>query len=177
MKKFLALVCSLATVIVFSACSLGTETSTDVSVDTPTDSTNTDGASTDTSNTAATFTETPFELVSGIPPIPDPSPLVYKGNVKLSGWIIYKPAYVGEDTAHFRVADEDLDKLPAEVKAKHKEFVLVLIDESGEQQVSESVIDEITAASEASSATIIVDGLKWRMEGSPTLNFVELVTE
>lgn len=163
MKKFLALVCSLATVIVFSACG-STETSTENSTDTSTDN-------------AGTFTETPFELVSGTPPIPDPSPLVYKGNVKLSGWIIYKPAYVGEDTAHFRVADEDLDKLPAEVKAKHKEFVLVLIDESGEQQVSESVIDEITAASEASSATIIVDGLKWRMEGSPSLNFVKLVTK
>lgn len=184
MKKLLALVCSFATVIVFSACVSGTEnpdttdTPTNVSTDGSTDKTSTDSTSTDASDTAATFTEAPFGLVSGTPPIPDPSPLVYKGNVKLSGWIIYKPAYAGEEVAHFRVADENFDKLPEEIKAKHKEFLLVVIDENGkQQQISQSIIDEITAASEASTATIIVDGLRWGMEGSPSLYFVELVTE
>lgn len=170
MKKFLALVCSLVTVVVFSACDSSSEDSATVetSIDASTDNTSIDNGNHITGS---------FQLIAGKPPIPDPSPLIYLGDVELTGWIVYKSPYAGEEIAHFHVDEASLNKLPEEVRAKHQDFRLTIKDVVDRTQpISEELINEIVAASEAKSATILVNELIWTTEGSPSLNFVDIIT-
>ena len=75
--------------------------------------------------------EVAFSLVSGVPPLPDPNPLVYIGSVRLKGWIVQVPFYVGEPEDHFHISDESLSKMPQEIiDSGRKDFKLKDIGES-----------------------------------------------
>lgn len=112
--------------------------------------------------------EVAFSLVSGVPPLPDPDPLVYIGSVHLKGWIVQVPFYVGEPEDHFRVAEESLSKLPQEIiDTGRKDFKL--------KDIGESDIEELKKYSEGNPAEIIVEKLTLNMEGNPILNFARIL--
>jgi hypothetical protein len=109
-------------------------------------------------------------LFSGTPPYADPSPIIYKGEVKLEGEIVYKEKYVGDLTPHFRVAEESLKNLPPHLS--HRDFTLTTYYEDNSKIIpaTTEVIDKIK--SEGELASIMVDQLVIYFEGSPSLNLI-----
>ena len=108
---------------------------------------------------------------SGIPPYADPSPIIYKGNVKLDGWIIYKDRYVDDMTAHFHVADQSLKNLPPHLS--HRDFILTVYNEDDTKTIpaTEQIVEKLK--NEGEPVSILVDRLEVHMEGSPSLNLID----
>lgn len=97
-----------------------------------------------------------WTLTSGTPPYADPDPLIYEGNVQLTGWVVYQPVYVGEEVAHFHVANAEA--LPKNIKQINYQI-----------QAPESVKNEILKSTEENPITIHATKIRVNMEGSPVL--------
>ncbi len=118
------------------------------------------------------YQDAKWALEAGTPPWAEKL-LIYTGKAELSGWIIHKPAYVGEAEAHFHVSDDDVQKLPPSLH--HRQDYLLMSDINEWTRVGEDIIKNLEAISEAEMATIIVDKAAIAIEGSPALNFVNIV--
>ncbi len=101
-----------------------------------------------------------WTLTSGTPPYADPDPIVYEGNVELTGWVINKPAYVGENVPHFHVLNTDA--LPKDMK--NIEFQIYPLD---------TVSQDILKSTEQNPVTIQATKIKVNMEGSPMMTLEE----
>ncbi|MBI4232713.1 hypothetical protein HY605_05785 [Candidatus Peregrinibacteria bacterium] len=109
-----------------------------------------------------------WQLVQGTPPSADPTPIIYEGQVELSGWIEEKTVYGNEKLPHFHISDKAL--VPSHLETQD----FLLINNEG-QLLEQQSIELIKTKSEAMPVTILVDQLKISMEGSPSLRFVKIV--
>lgn len=99
----------------------------------------------------------------------------YTGRGEIKGWLIYKPYYIGEDEPHFHIADESKKDLPWHM-------VVMLSDEKNEYYSNyyftenrEEIVEKLKNSSEENPATIIADGFSIPMEGSASINIVEVL--
>ncbi len=105
-----------------------------------------------------------WNLSHGIPPYADPGLLVYEGTAKLTGWIVYRPFYVGEDQPHFHVADESIKDLPY-LNRKFLDFNLF--------KVSEEIQEKLKNSSEQNPITIEVNEISFKSEGTPSIKITK----
>lgn len=105
-----------------------------------------------------------WNLSQGIPPYADPGLLVYEGTAKLTGWIVYRPFYVGEDQPHFHVADESIKDLPY-LNRKFLDFNLF--------KVSEEIQEKLKNSSEQNPITIEVNEISFKSEGTPSIKITK----
>lgn len=101
-----------------------------------------------------------WRLTSGTPPYADPDPLVYEGDVQLTGWLIYQPAYVGEDEPHFHVSNTE--GLPEPVRESNFQI-----------EASENLRAEILQSTEENPITIHATKILVNIEGSPVMTMKE----
>lgn len=97
-----------------------------------------------------------WTLTSGTPPYADPDPIVYEGNVKLTGWVINKPAYVGDNVPHFHVSNTEA--LPKDMK--NIEFQIYPLDTVSQQTLK---------STEQNPVTVQATKIQVNMEGSPMM--------
>ncbi len=101
-----------------------------------------------------------WTLISGTPPYADPDPIIYEGNVTLTGWVINKPAYVGDNVPHFHVSNTDA--LPKDMK--NIEFQIYPLD---------AVSQDVLKSTEQNPITTHATKIQVNMEGSPMITLVE----
>ena len=101
-----------------------------------------------------------WKLTSGQEPYADPDPIVYEGRVELTGWIIEKPAYVGEPVPHFHVAD--LSKVPG----GREDY---LPQTSGENMAL------LMQSTKENPSTVLATKLQVNMEGSPFIYIDQVI--
>lgn len=101
-------------------------------------------------------TEIAWQLQSGQPPYADPEPIVYSGEVELKGWGLMRPAYVGEESAHFHVTTQE--KIPEHIRGR--EFQIL---------ADQALIDQILASGPESPLEVLATEIRVNIEGSPRI--------
>lgn len=98
----------------------------------------------------------------------------YVREVNLKGWIIYRSGYVGPpEEPHFRIAEESYEELPSHVSSRLE--VKPHLGDYRLRNATDSDIERLLQYSEGNPATIKINRLTVLSEGTPLLDFVEIV--
>ena len=112
-----------------------------------------------------------WKLVSGTLPSADTEPLIFEGNVVLSGWGVTVPYYTGDPELHFHVAPESVKNLP-------KDFNFTKYNWDFKLENSDKAFDEaLSKSTNSSKSEIVVDKLTIPNEGHPLLHLAESKAE
>lgn len=132
-------------------------------------------------STSTKWAEGKFELLSGIPPYPDPEPLKYGGKVQLKGWIIDRESYVGDTSPHFYITEESKKKFPdyrwdnPNKDEYSRSFQLIGKNGEKHETLSDEQMQKLRKYNEKIPATILVSGYNQYMEGTAVMFYVEIL--
>jgi hypothetical protein len=106
----------------------------------------------------------------------DPDTPSFEGNAIMTGWITYKPFYVGEPEAHFHISDESMELLPEEAQYRQDYYLSKFDELEGKNtKIPQEYIEKLEEYSETNPATIRISHISIHMEGSPTMTLVEIL--
>ena len=110
-------------------------------------------------------------LVSGTEPNADPNPLVYKGTVTVHGYMEMAVSYGEQKELQFHVSEADLKNFPD--FNKYQDFKLFF--EGKNVTENPDMLAKLQKYTDKNPATIVVGGLTYQMEGTPTLILSEII--
>jgi len=99
-----------------------------------------------------------WQLTSGTLPYADPDPIIYEGNVELTGWVVYQSAYIDAPEPHFHVANTE--SLPENFN--HSNFQI---------EAPENIEEKILASTERSPIAVNATKIRLNIEGTPIMTF------